>query len=324
MRAKRSKQYRKLMHQYALSFDFREPYQVLVDAQTIQDAAKFKMRLGSLLQGTLHGTIKPMITQCCIRHLYSTPATTSLEKQEKEAWIEVAKAAERRRCGHHELQEPLSTLDCMTSVVDPKGSGTNKHRYVVASQDAEVRQKMRGIAGVPIVYIHRSVMILEPMAGATLDVREREENGKLRAGLKGGRGAMGVGLKRKREGDDEMGASQDGVESTRKKLKAKGPKAPNPLSVMKAKREKKSEAREVEDERAVLRKTAKRDPQAVEKAIDASLAVQSELMEGITEGSRKRKRKRKQPKEKVYDDALMGTGVKQDWAQRFFARTPDD
>jgi U3 small nucleolar RNA-associated protein 23 len=29
MRAKRSKKYRKLMHQYELNFGFREPYQVL-------------------------------------------------------------------------------------------------------------------------------------------------------------------------------------------------------------------------------------------------------------------------------------------------------
>ena len=29
MRAKRSKKYRKLMHQYEMTFGFREPYQVL-------------------------------------------------------------------------------------------------------------------------------------------------------------------------------------------------------------------------------------------------------------------------------------------------------
>lgn len=29
MRAKRSKKYRKVMHQYELAFGFREPYQVL-------------------------------------------------------------------------------------------------------------------------------------------------------------------------------------------------------------------------------------------------------------------------------------------------------
>lgn len=35
MRAKRSKKYRKLMHQYELAFNFREPYQVLGMSQFI-------------------------------------------------------------------------------------------------------------------------------------------------------------------------------------------------------------------------------------------------------------------------------------------------
>lgn len=64
---------------------------------------------------------------------------------------------ERRRCNHHELEEPLSSLECISAVVDPKGSHTNKHRYVVASQSPKVRAHMRTIAGVPNVYINKSV-----------------------------------------------------------------------------------------------------------------------------------------------------------------------
>lgn len=59
MRGKRAKQYRKLMHQYALTFQFREPYQVLVDAQIIQDAARFKMDLVGGLERTVQGKVKP-------------------------------------------------------------------------------------------------------------------------------------------------------------------------------------------------------------------------------------------------------------------------
>jgi U3 small nucleolar RNA-associated protein 23 len=35
---------------------------------------------------------------------------------------------------------------------------------VVASQDDEVRRHMRAIPGVPLVYVRRSVMVMEPMA----------------------------------------------------------------------------------------------------------------------------------------------------------------
>ncbi|KAF2163892.1 hypothetical protein M409DRAFT_37174 [Zasmidium cellare ATCC 36951] len=267
MKGKRSKQYRKLMHAYQLTFNFREPYQVLLTADIIQDAARFKMRLGSLLENTLHGEIKPMITQCCIRHLYNAPACP-----EKDAWIEVAKTAERRRCGHHELEVPLSARECLESVVDPKGSGNNRHRYVVASQEGEVRGRMREIAGVPLIYIARSVMILEPMARRSEAVREGEDKAKIRAGLKGRRGV----------------AALSGAGQPAKKRKPKGPKGPNPLSVKKAKKE---NSKETEHEKSVIRKAAKKDPQAAEKA--GLSAVSGE--EG-SEALKKRKRKRK-PKE---------------------------
>ncbi|KAK0257465.1 hypothetical protein LTS09_007512 [Friedmanniomyces endolithicus] len=308
MRAKRSKQYRKLMQQYAMSFGFREPYQVLVDAEIIQAAARFKMKLGVLLAGALHGEIKPMITQCCIRHLYDAPATTDQERREKEGWIEVAKQAERRRCGHHELDVPLTTLECLTSVVDPKGSGKNRNCYVVATQDQEVRQSMRRVAGVPLMYVNRSVMILEPMASKSEKLREMEERGKLKAGLISRR-PTGPGGKRKREGEEEedmpdraraiVAAEADGgvrgsEPAAKKKQKVKGPKGPNPLSVRKTKKEDlKPVERQVEDERAASRTTSKSQPHAVEEGVDAEVDEEGDGMGGAIEATKKRKRKRK-------------------------------
>jgi U3 small nucleolar RNA-associated protein 23 len=315
MRGKRSKQYRKLMHAYALTFGFRAPYQVMLSSTIIRDAARFKMQLGHMLSSTLHGEIKPMITQCCIRHLYKAVPEPGQER-DKEAWIEVAKQAERRRCGHHELEEPLSELECITSVLDPKGSGTNKHRYVVATQEREVRAKMREVAGVPLVYINRSVMVMEPMAERSAEVREAEEKGKVRAGLKSRRGAEVVsGEKRKAEGEE---GEDTAAAAAPKRKKPKGPSGPNPLSVKKPKKEKtaedkKSVGRKVEDERSVLRKAEKQDPQVGEKAISAEDVVMGEG-EGAapTDGSkRKRKRKPKDaaPSHPGNDDAIVRAAV---------------
>ncbi|KUJ22595.1 uncharacterized protein LY89DRAFT_607309 [Mollisia scopiformis] len=230
MRGKRAKQYRKLMQQYGLSFGFREPYQVLLDSGIIRDADRFKMDLVGGLERTLHGQIKPMVTQCSMRHLYKAkdePGVSYL--------IDKAKTYERRRCGHHpdEFPEPLSEKECLSSVVDPKGSKHNKNCYVVASQDLELRKNMRTVLGVPMVYINRSVMIMEPMASTTVDNREREEKGKFRAGLKRASGS----LKRKREDEDREDHNESVTEDLpKKKKKVKGPKGPNPLSVIKPKK----------------------------------------------------------------------------------------
>lgn len=100
-----------------------------------------------------------VVTQCSMRHLYiakDEPGVSYL--------IDKAKTYERRRCGHHpeDFPEPLSEQECISSVVDPKGSKHNKNRYVVASQDLEVRKSMRTVLGVPLVYINRSVSLNVP------------------------------------------------------------------------------------------------------------------------------------------------------------------
>jgi len=219
-----------------------------VDAAILQDAARFKMDFAGGLERTLHGPIKPskymyqkqnalsanndaVITQCSMRHLYDA-------EPKDESLVEHAKGFERRRCGHHTLEKPLTTLECFKSVVDPKGSMTNKHRYVVGSQDPTVRAYLRKIPGVPMIYIKRSVMIMEPMAGASEDVRDREEKAKFKSGIKGARNLDS--LKRPRA---EIDDARDSLETVNKpptsedgptqKKRKRGPSGPNPLSVKK-------------------------------------------------------------------------------------------
>jgi len=131
-----------------------------------------------------------------MRHLYAAAKEPGVSYL-----IDKAKTYERRRCGHRpeDYPEPLSTKECLASVVDPKNNKTNKNCYVVASQDIEVRRMMRDILGVPLVYIKRSVMVMEPMADASAGNREKEEKIKLRDGLKRGSGS----LKRKRDEDED-------------------------------------------------------------------------------------------------------------------------
>ncbi|KAL6712108.1 hypothetical protein ACN47E_003151 [Coniothyrium glycines] len=232
MKLKRAKAYKKLLHQYELNFGFREPYQVLLDSQILEDAYKFKIDLVARLQKVLGGQVKPMITTCDMRHLYTA-------KPKNETLILQAKEYERRRCNHQDLDEPLSSLECLTSVVDPKDSSTNKHRYVVASNDPNVRKQMRSIAGVPLIYISKSVVLMEPMADATEKLREREEKSKFKQGLKGQRNPEA----QKRKRDDEEEEAEEGRaiadqgtndSNPSKKRRQKGPKGPNPLSVKKA------------------------------------------------------------------------------------------
>ncbi|KAJ4372353.1 hypothetical protein N0V83_004127 [Neocucurbitaria cava] len=276
MKLKRAKAYKKLLHQYELNFGFREPYQVLIDSQILQDAYKFKIDLVARLEKVLGGKVKPMITTCDMRHLYAA-------KPKNETLILQAKEYERRRCNHQDLEEPLSTLECLSSVVDPKDSKTNKHRYVVASNEPSVRAHMRSIAGVPLIYITKSVVLMEPMANASEEQREREEKSKFKQGLKGQRNP-GAGEKRKRNDEEEGQSIADGATGDArpsKQKRQKGPKGPNPLSVKKAKKE------------TPAASPAKKAKSTIADEAQPSTTAATDTADAEASGPRKRKRKHK-------------------------------
>ena len=180
-----------------------------------------------------------------MRHLYTTKDEPNVRNA-----IAVAQKLERRRCGHHpdDYPDPLPTEACIASVVDPKDNGTNKHCYVVASQSLDLRKAMRGVRGVPLVYVKRAVMVMEPMADESVQARAIEEKLKFRSGLR-----SKAGDKRKRDEDEDEDQEEgegkpeeriggDGVDDgggeapeppAKRKKKYGVKKGPNPLSVKK-------------------------------------------------------------------------------------------
>ncbi|TFY79374.1 hypothetical protein EWM64_g4639 [Hericium alpestre] len=205
MRQKRAKAYRKLMALYCMSFGFRQPYQVLVDSEMCKTAITQKLDFVKQLGIVLQGTVKPMITQCCIHELY-------LQGKVQQPAVDLAKIFERRKCNH---REAIPGDECLTSVI----GDTNKHRYVVATQSQPLRSKLRSIPGVPILHINRSVMILEPPSDVTLRAKELAD---LQA------------LNPSTSESAKLKAAAPDVEPPPKKGH-KGPKGPNPLSVKKKK-----------------------------------------------------------------------------------------
>ncbi|KAH9937615.1 Fcf1-domain-containing protein, partial [Fomitopsis serialis] len=203
MRQKRAKAYRKLMTLYCMSFGFRQPYQVLVDSEMCKASITQKLELTKQLETVLQGTVKPMITQCCIHELY-------LQGKAQQPAVDLAKMFERRKCNH---REAIPGDDCLASVVGE----TNKHRYVIATQSHELRVKLRTVPAVPLVHINRSVMILEPPSKATLEAKESAEEQVLHPSA------------------PEIAVLPSTSAPTETPKKKKGPKGPNPLSVKKKK-----------------------------------------------------------------------------------------
>ena len=269
------------------------------------------MPLHRYLEKTLHGKVKPFITKCT---LASILGTTDLHTSRRPDFLPPPPELPLRHCSHSEIEEGkregvLSEEECLLDLLSGGVTGNqqpkNKQHFVLATADplvvkdeskkggvlgkvkgsvsplidAGIRAQVREIPGVPIVYVKRSVMILEELSGASLGVRKREEKDKFRDGL------LGMKSRKRKRDEDEGEGNDDNKENggeveaaVPKKKKAKGTKGPNPLSVLKKKSKPKIQPR-----RALTNKPAKSVPPKVR---DAS----------TEEGQPKAKRKRKHGK----------------------------
>lgn len=166
----------------------------------------------------LDAKVKPMITQCCMEALYA--AERGSEKEERafaRTVVSLAKGWERRMCNHKEALEPAA---CLESVIGP----VNKHRYILAADDAKVRRARRVVVpGLPMLHYSSSVLVLEPMSSVTeADLEQRRS------------GASAVSATEKEIlRKSEPGAAPAEPERPKRK-RAKGP---NPLSVKKSKKQ---------------------------------------------------------------------------------------
>ena len=238
-------------------FSFREPYQVLLDAAFLRACHAFHMPLQKFLENTLHGKCRLFVTRCSLAKIMEEWQ----REQKKSGGKGVEKAAAHGRpeflpppmevplryCKHNDEETVVSEVECLVDLLagQPQGNEQpkNKQHFVLATAEVgederrragrrfvDVREAARNVPGVPIVYVKRSVMVLEELSQASLRVKGEGEREKLRGGLLGAR-------KRKRSDEDggEGERREEGERLGVKRRAVKGVKGPNPLSVKKKK-----------------------------------------------------------------------------------------
>ena len=218
MRQKRAKQYRKQLQMLKTTFKFKTPIQCVVDDSTILEATNANYDLVKGMDNLVQHETKYFVTQCCVQHLYDTANQQA---------IDLAKRMEKRRCGH---KDTLSSFECIKSITNVDGE--NKYRYLVVTQDERLRTSLRNVAGVPLCFLYRSVLVMEPMSTVTKRVVQAVERMKLTQGLN----SVDAG-KRIREGDEEVDPVQQEVQAQRKR-RVKGV---NPLAMKKKAKKAKKE-----------------------------------------------------------------------------------
>ncbi|NXK39420.1 UTP23 protein, partial [Piprites chloris] len=207
----RQKHAKKIMGFYKHSFQFREPFQVLLDGTFCQAALRNKIQIREQLPGYLGGAAQLCTTRCVIKEL------ESLGKALYGAKL-IAQRFEVRKCSHH--KDPVSGSTCLLSMIEDG----NPHHFFIATQDQDLSNKVKKKPGVPLLFIIQNTMVLDKPSPKSLAFVQKLQTNQL---VPEYQKQSIVELKEK-----EGLAKQEG-EKRRKRKRAGGP---NPLSCLKKKK----------------------------------------------------------------------------------------
>ena len=211
------------------------------------------MPLQKYLENTLHGKCNLFVTRCTLAKIMEAHQKQKVKGGRPE-FLPPPTEVPLRHCKHKSdggeelvvVSEARCLLDLLAGQPHGNEHAKNKQHYILATAEADekeqrsksfidVRERARLIPGVPIVYVKRSVMILEEMSAVSERAIRKVEKDKF------GEGLIGLADRKRKRGADEEGEEdkddlaaedeQDGPE-IRGMRRAKGP---NPLSVKKKK-----------------------------------------------------------------------------------------
>ncbi|CAO1602037.1 rRNA-processing protein fcf1 [Xanthoria calcicola] len=127
------------------------PYNVLVDTNFLSHTVQNKLELLSTMMDCLYAKCIPIITSCVMAELekLGTKYRIALRIARDERW-------ERLQCSH----KGVYADDCLVDRVQ-------KHKiYIVATNDRDLKRRIRKIPGVPIMSVAKGKYVIERLPDA--------------------------------------------------------------------------------------------------------------------------------------------------------------
>ncbi|XP_054707175.1 rRNA-processing protein UTP23 homolog [Uloborus diversus] len=210
MKISRHRRVRRYLNFYKNNFQFRSPFQILIDATFCKEALQCKLNIKEQVPKYLEDPEVKLFTTPCV--------ITEAELLGPKVFgaMLIVKQFKARKCGHE--KNPICAADCLLSMV----SDGNPDHYIIATQDREVTEKVRSMPGIPLMYVKYNAVILEKPSALnteTVEIKTQEK-------LKGSEHESAILKQLKTEVFGEQ------VVNKKKRKKIKGP---NPLSCKKKK-----------------------------------------------------------------------------------------
>ncbi|XP_055379074.1 rRNA-processing protein UTP23 homolog [Condylostylus longicornis] len=207
MKIERLKKSHKTMAFYITNFNYHQPYQVLVDATFCQAALKNKVQINDQLKKYLQSELKLLTTYCCILEAESLGASLSGATQ-------IVKKFAVHKCGHE--GKPVPASECIYSMV-------KSSKYIISTQDRDLQEKLRRLAGQAIIYLHKATPVLEQPSKASKKFVNRIKM----------RSLLSKQTEQKIKVFKEIEGINKELNVTKIMNKKKKPRGPNPLSCKK-------------------------------------------------------------------------------------------
>lgn len=229
---KRSQHY--VQNVYEKYFGIRKPYQIIVDAPFCIETLKIKIAPSAAFTEVFGGPVKLMTTPCIQAEL------TAYDRKNDAGASFVARRFEVRRCQHDKGSK--SGAECIKDLI----SSNNPHHYCIASQDLELRKDLRKIAGVPLIFILRDTVLMEPPTDKSLKLAKKMEGKKLKkVDIEVIKKVTDKIVSSAPCAETDKPASNEDEKKPKKKKTKRSIKNPNPLSCKKAKKDKQIKSTEI-------------------------------------------------------------------------------
>ncbi|XVF16093.1 hypothetical protein REPUB_Repub10bG0001700 [Reevesia pubescens] len=149
MRFKRQKRHRKTVRFFSVCFGFRQPFKVLCDGTFVHHLLHNDLTpADKALSNCLSASVKLFTTSCVLAELKKLGASHS-------ASFQAARQLAIARCDH---EKRVSADACIAEVI---GENNSEH-FFVATQDADLRNKLQKVPNVPLIFGLRNALFLEP------------------------------------------------------------------------------------------------------------------------------------------------------------------
>ncbi|KAL9254019.1 rRNA-processing protein UTP23-like protein [Drosera capensis] len=167
MRLKKQKRHRRVVRFYTACFGFREPFKVMCDGTFIHHLVSNKLvPFEKVVGNALGGSVKLFTTRCVIGELQV------LGREYGGSCNAACKEFKIASCDH---EKRVTAVACIMQIIGEK----NTDHFFVGTQDFEMRQKLKEIPGVPVLYGLRTALLLEQPSTHQRDFVKSSEESRL-------------------------------------------------------------------------------------------------------------------------------------------------